>query len=206
MLFVASLVLSLSLPRAIFGQGFDAIVRAGAGIDSEGGRVFGGQFGFVDFGASSSVEMALTLFEGHLVEDYRVLVRTSFGRDEPYDYHEDTRVRGAGGIASLLIGHGPRDSRGPYVALGLGLGAFDVDWHIESATDQFLGSARPTGGSVREEDGVLLGGLGSLGVGFRVHRRLDLRVHSLTMMTPSTDSREDIKLLTTFLLTAGLGI
>lgn len=204
--FVAILFLSLSLPCAISGQGFDAVLRAGAGIDSGGGRVLGGQFGIVDFGASNSVEMVLTLFEGRLAEDHSVLVRTSSGRDEPYDYHEETRVRGAGAIASILIGHGPRDSRGPYVALGLGLGAFGVDWHIESLTDRFLGSARPTGGSLREEDVLLLGGLGSLGLGFRVHRRLDVRAHALTMMTPSTDSREDLKLVTNIMLMAGVGM
>jgi hypothetical protein len=204
--FAAILFLALGLPCAISAQGFGGFLRAGAGIDSAGGPVLGAQIELVDFGTSHSVEMALTLFEGHLVEDYSLLVRTSLGRDEPYDYHEDTRVRGAGAIASILIGHGPKDSRGPYLALGLGLGAFGVDWHIESATDQLLGSARPTGGSMREEDGLLFGGLGSLGLGFRVNRRLDLRAHALTMMTPSTHSREDIKLVTTMLLTAGLGM
>jgi hypothetical protein len=204
--FAAILFLTLSLPCAISAQGFGAFLRAGAGIDSAGGSVLGAQIELVDFGTSHSVEMALGIFEGRLVEDRRVLVRSSLGRDEPHDYHEDTRVRGAGAIASVLVGHGPRDSRGPYGTLGLGLGAFGVDWHIESPTDRFLGTARPTGGSLIEEDTLLLGGLGSLGLGFRVHRRLDVRAYTLMLLTPSTDTREDIKLLTSFMLTAGIGI
>src|SRR5688572_11452195 len=151
------LFLYLCLPCGISAQGFDLVLRAGAGIDSGGGRVLGGQFGLVDFGTSSSVEMALTVFEGHLVEDYRVFVRASSGRDEPYDYHEETEARGAGLMGNVLMGHGPRDSRGPYIALGLGLGAFGVDWHIESPNDRFLGNALQTGGSIREEEGLLLG-------------------------------------------------
>ena len=206
MLRVALLFLSLCVPCGISAQGFGVVLRAGAGIDSAGGRVLGGQIELVDFGASSSVEMALAVFEGRLVEDYRVAAPTSLGFDVPHDYHEETQVRGAGAIATILIGHGPRDSRGPYVALGLGLGALDVDWHVESPTDRFLGSARPNGGSTRQEDGLLLGGLGSLGLGFRVHRRLDVRAHALTLMTPSTDTREEIKLVTTFMLTAGVGL
>jgi hypothetical protein len=124
----------------------------------------------------------------------------------PDEYHEDTRVRGAGPIASILIGHGPRDSRGPYVGLGLGIGVFDVNWHVESATDRFLGTARASGGSSRQEDSLLLGGLGSLGLGFRLHRRMDVRAQALTLMVPSTDTREDAKLLTVLLFTAGVRI
>ena len=205
MLRFAMICLALAFPHAALAQGLGAVLRAGAGIDVQGERVIGGQVGLVDFGTSSSVEMALAVFEGRLVEDYRVYTDNGI-RLVPDDYHEDTRVRGAGPIASVLIGQGPRDSRGPYLALGLGLGVFDVDWHVESPTDRSLGTVRPTGGSFSQEDGLLLGALGSLGLGFRVHRRLDIRAQALTMMTPSTDAREDAKLLTTFLLTVGVGI
>jgi hypothetical protein len=43
-----------------------------------------------------------------------------------------------------------------------------------------------------------------VGLGFRVHRRLDLRAHALTLLTPSTEAREDLKLLWAFMLTTGL--
>jgi hypothetical protein len=199
-----ALALPLGSPHAVWAQGVGTVLRAGAGVDSQGGLVFGGQIALVDFGASSSVEMALAAFEGRLVEDY--------SGEEPgpivaiqHDYHEDTRARGAGLIGSLLIGHGPRDSRGPYIALGLGIGALDVDWRVESPTARDLGPARPTGGSMREEHGLLPGGLGNVGLGFRLHRRLDLRAQALTLMAPSTDARENLKLLTVFTLTAGVG-
>jgi hypothetical protein len=186
-------------PMAGRAQGLAPVLRAGAGVDSEGESVLGGQIGLVDFGSSSSVEIAIAVFEAHLVEDYR-------SPDLPHEYHEDTRVRGAGPLASLLVGDGPRGSRGPYLAVGLGLGVFDVDWIVESPTDAGLGSVRGGGGSMRTEDGLLLGGLGSLGLGFRVHRYLDIRVHALSLLAPSTDAREDLKLLASFMLTAGVGL
>ncbi len=202
---IAVICLALALPQAAWSQGLGAGLRAGAGIDAQGEPVLGGQIELVDFGTSSSVELAVAVFEGRLVEDYRVLTDNGIAL-VPDDYHEDTRVRGAGPIASLLVGQGPRDSRGPYLAVGLGLGVFAVEWHVESPTDDSLGTLRPSGGSVRAEDAVLLGALGNLGLGFRIHRRLDLRAHALTLMTPSTDAREDAKLLTTFMITAGVGI
>jgi hypothetical protein len=181
------------------------VLRAGAGVDSQGERVLGGQVGLVDFGSSSSVEIALALFEARLVQDYIGFTPGVIGPDE-HEYHEDTRVRGAGPIASILIGHGPRDSRGPYLALGLGVGVFDVDWRVESPTDRNLGSPRPPGGSMREQKALLPGGLGSAGVGYRLHRRVDLRVQALTLMAPSTNEREDAKFLTSLMLTAGVGL
>jgi hypothetical protein len=203
---IAIVCLGLALPHAAWAQGLGAVLRAGAGVDSQGERVLGGEIGLVDFGASSSVEIGLALFEGRLVEDYEGSALGVLGFDVLHEYHEDTRVRGAGLIASLLVGQGPQDSRGPYLALGLGLGVLDVDWYVESPTDRDLGTRRPTGGSIREEEALLPGGLGSVGLGFRVHRRLDLRAHALTQMTPSTDARENAKFLTTFMLTAGVGI
>jgi hypothetical protein len=195
-----------SLPHAAWSQGLGAVLRAGAGIDSQGDRVVGAQIGIIDFGNSSSVEIAVALFEASLVQNYSSPVPGLLGTDVLNDYHEDTRVRGAGPIASVLIGQGPRDSRGPYLGLGLGMGAFDVDWLVESPHDRDLGTARPGGGSMRDEDTLLLGGLGSVGLGFRFHRRLDVRAQALTLLTPSTGSREDAKLLTTFVLMAGVGI
>jgi hypothetical protein len=182
------------------------VLRAGAGVDSEGESVLGGQIGLVDFGSSSSVEIAIAFFQARLVEDYSGLVQDPFGNLQPHRYHEDTEVRGAGPLASILIGEGPRGSRGPYLAVGLGLGVFEVDWHVESPTDRELGSARPGGGSMREEQTLLPGGLGNVGLGFRVHRHLDVRAHMLTLLTPSTDQREDLKLLATFMLSAGVGL
>jgi hypothetical protein len=205
-----SAILSLALsfawasPYAARAQGIAPVLRAGAGLDSEGESVLGGQIGIVDFGTSSAVEIALAFFEARLVEDYGGRAPNRFGEDEPHQYHEDTEVRGVGPLASLLAGDGPRGSRGPYLALGLGVGAFQVDWHVVSPTDGALGAAQPGGGSLREESVLLPGGLGSVGLGYRVHRRLDLRAHALTLLTPSTNTREDLKLLSAFMLTAGL--
>ncbi len=201
----ALLLVGLCLPFAISAQGLGGVVRAGGGVDATGRTVVGGQVEFVDFGTSSSVELALTVFEARRVEDFRGTTQGPFG-EGTHDYHEDTRVRGAGVITSVLIGHGPRDSRGPYLAVGLGLGLFDVDWHVESPTDVLLGSVRPTGGSIREEDALLLGGLCNVGLGFRLHRRIDVRAQALTLMTPPTDARRDVKLLATFTISAGVGI
>lgn len=201
----AAVCLALWLPFAISAQGL-GVLRAGAGVDAQGRKVLGGQVEFVDFGASSSVEVALTVFEARLVEDFQGLGGGRIAPDLLHNFHEDTRLRGAGVIPSLLIGHGPRDSRGPYLALGLGLGLFDVDWHVESPTDESLGTTRSTGGSIRMEDALLLGGLGSLGVGYRIHRRIDVRAQALSLLTPPTDARRDAKLLATFILTAGIGI
>jgi hypothetical protein len=205
MLRIALICLALALPHAAWAQGFGAVLRGGAGIDAQGERVLGGQIELVDFGASSSVEMAFALFESRLIEDYQVSTSNGIAL-VPDDYHEDTRVRGAGPIASILVGHGPRDSRGPYLGVGLGVGMLDVDWHVESPTDRSLGTVRPGGGSMRREGTLLLGGLGSLALGFRVHRRLDVRAQALTQMVPSTDAREDAKFLTVLLFTAGVRI
>ena len=205
MALLALVFVSLCLPNALSGQELGVGIRVGAGIDGEG-SVVGGQVELVDFGTSSSVELALAVFGARLVEDYRDIVDGGPFGPITHDYHESTRVRGAGLIASILIGQGPRDSRGPYLAVGLGLGPFDVDWHIESPTYTFLGSPRPAGGSIREQHRPILGGLGSLGLGLRIHRRLDVRAQALTLMAPTTDARRDLKLIATYTLTAGVGI
>jgi len=203
---VLLIALVVSLAHAADAQGLSPVLRGGAGVDSAGRGVFGGQIGLVDFGSSSSVEFAVALFEARLAEDYVGLLPGPFGNDVPHENHEDTRVRGVGPLASVLIGDGPRGSRGPYLAVGLGLGAFDSVWNVESPTANGLGNARPGGGSMRTEERLLLGGLASLGLGLRVHRRLDVRAQALTLMTPSTDERENAKLLATFMLTAGVGL
>jgi hypothetical protein len=38
----------------------------------------------------------------------------------------------------------------------------------------------------------------------RVHRYVDLRAQGLALIVPSTDAREDMKIVTTLTLTAGL--
>jgi hypothetical protein len=198
------ILVGLFLPSVGSAQGVGVMLRAGAGLDREG-PVVGGQVEFVDFGRSSSVEVALAVFEARLIEAHQGTTTGPFG-SALHDYHEETRVRGAGLIASLLLGQGPRDSRGPYLAVGLGLGLLDVGWQVESPTDVQLGTPRAGGGSLRKEDGPMLGGLGSVGLGLRVHPRLDVRAQALTLMAPPTDTRRDVKLLATFMLTAAIGI
>src|SRR5688572_16472244 len=180
MLRSAIVLLGLSVPSVASAQGVGGVLRAGVGVDANGGSVLGGQVALIDFGQSSSVELAIHAFSASSADEYRT---------DPHDYHEDTRVRGVGLVGSVLVGHGPRESRGPYLALGLGLGPMDVDWRAESPTDRFLGTPNATGGSFGEEHRVLLGGLSTVGLGLRLHPRVDVRTQMLTLLAPPTDKR-----------------
>jgi hypothetical protein len=161
--------------------------------------VYAGQLEIVEFGSWSSVEVGISALEGGRAEDYRA--------DQglrAHDYHEETHVRGLALTASLLLGHPPRDSRGPYLLFGLGLGPIDVDWRRDSATDGSLGSAIAGGGSFAAEGGILVGSMGNAGVGLRVHPHVDVRAQALTLVVPSTDAREDMKIVSALTLTAGI--
>ena len=87
---------------------------------------------------------------------------------------------------------------------GLGLGPIDADWRAESTTDDALGSPLAGGGSFATESGILVGSMGSAGLGMRLHSNVDVRAQALALVVPSTDAREDMKVVATFTLTAGL--
>ncbi len=193
------LLLPQVLPQAGAAQTFGAGVRAGAGWDGAGETVYAGQLEIVEFGRWSSVEVGISAFEGGKIEDYAQLVDL-----DSHDYHEETHARGIALTATLLLAHSPKDSRGPYALLGLGLGPIDVDWRADSATDPELGSPLAGGGSFSRESGVMVGSMGSAGIGMRIHRNVDLRAQALALVVPSTDTREDMKMVATFTLTAGL--
>ncbi|MGE0157934.1 MAG: hypothetical protein AB7T31_00905 [Gemmatimonadales bacterium] len=195
----ALLCVGLLAPHAVAAQALGGGVRGGAGWDTRGERVYMGQLEIIEFGQWSSVEVGISALGGGTAEDYQTV------RDlRTHDYHEETRVRGLTLTASLLLAHAPKDSRGPYLLFGLGLGPIDVDWRADSPTDVTLGSPRPGGGSVRTEDGVMVGTMGTAGIGMRVHRWVDLRAQGLTLLVPSTDLREDMKVVATLTFTAGL--
>jgi hypothetical protein len=190
--------LGMTLPHAAAAQAIGAGLRGGAGWDRAGETVYVGQLEIVEFGRWSSVEVGVSAFEGAVTEDYQ---RVSF---RTYDYHEETLVRGLALTGSLLLAHAPKDSRGPYLLLGLGLGPIDVDWRTESLTDPSLGAPSADGGSFTSEGRILVGSMGNAGIGMRVHRNVDLRAQGLALVVPSTDAREDMKIVTTLTLTAGL--
>jgi hypothetical protein len=194
--------LGVALPCAVqvaSAQVLGAGLRAGAGWDGRGETVYVGQLELVEFGRWSSVEVGVSAFEGGVAEDYR---RTPEQRT--YDYHEETHVRGVALTAGILLWHPPKDSRGPYVVLGLGVGPIDVDWRTESPTDGALGSPLGSGGSYATDNGILAGSLGNAGLGMRLHAHVDVRAQGLMLVVPSTDTREDMKIVRTLTLTAGL--
>jgi hypothetical protein len=88
--------------------------------------------------------------------------------------------------------------------VGLGLGPIDVDWRTDSPTDTSLGSPLAGGGSFRSEGRILVGSMGNAGIGMRVHRYVDVRAQGLLLIVPSTDAREDMKIVNTLTLTVGL--
>jgi hypothetical protein len=195
----ALLIAGLLVPDTSAAQGIGAGLRGGAGWDTTGDGVWAGQLEIVEFGRWSSVEVGLSAFEGGLVEDYtRTVERRS------HDYHEETHLRGLALTASLLIGHAPEDSRGPYALVGLGIGPIDVGWRAESPTDPSLDSPRTGGGSFSIENGILPAPVANAGVGMRVHRHVDVRAQGVLFIAPSTDTREDMKAVAALTFTTGL--
>lgn len=167
--------------------------RFGVGTDISGGIAYGGQIDYTLFQGDNSLEFGLAFFGGSFEED------SSNGVN---DYHEETDILVFGGMANYLPRHGV-DSGGPYFVVGLGVGAFSVNWREESPTDTSLGSALAGGGSFQEEDGTTAGLIVNLGMGHRFTEKFDLRVQVPTFFISSGDSRES-QVVPTFTLTAGI--
>jgi hypothetical protein len=175
-------------------------IRGGVGVDRAGRTVYTGQLEVTEVGGSSSAQVALAGFDARWIDDRQVF---DSRRLRSYDYHEEVRVRGGGVVASILPWH-RRDEGGPYVALGLGVGPMIVDWRLESATDTRFATPLPGGGTFVEEEKVQLGSMLSVGLGLRVHRHVDFRAQTLALVVPSSDVREELKVVPTFTLTTGL--
>lgn len=195
----AAVLLGGAAPDAASAQRVGAFIRVGSGVDSNGHRAHVGQIELVDSGRSTSVELALSLFQARVIEQYRA----SDARFT-HDYREETQAPGVALMANLLLRHS-RDLRGPYAVAGLGLGVLDVDWKLWSATDDDLGLPLPGGGSEASENGPALGSMLNLGLGFRLFRHADVRAQALTVLVPSTVQREDLKFVHALTLSAGLG-
>lgn len=197
------LLLSLVASDPLSAQGRTAFgIRGGAGLVKTGEAVYGGQIEMADVDGSGtgSVEVALTGWGGaRTTSDYELR-----RGDLTHRYHEEMRISGLGLLASYLWAP-LRRTGGPYLAFGLGLGPLWVDWRADS-TDPRFGTPAAEGGSFRAEEGVQLGSLLSFGIGQRLHERLDVRAQMLTLLVPSTDAREDAKLVPLFTLTTGIGL
>jgi len=191
-------LLGIALPHAASAQ-VGAGLRGGSGWDRDGETVYAGQLEIVEFGRWSSVEVGLSALEGGRTGSYQG--QTGF---ITHDYREAMQVRGLALTAGLLLAHAPKDSRGPYVLLGLGLGPIDVDWRTDSPTDPTLGSPSAGGGSFTAEAGILVGSMGTAGLGMRLHRNVDVRAQAISLIVPSTDIREDMEIVGTLTFTAGI--
>jgi hypothetical protein len=186
------------LPHAASAQ-VGAGLRGGAGWDLDGESVYAGQLELVEFGQWSSVEVGLSALDGGRTSSYQG--QRGF---LTHDYREAMQVRGLALTAGLLLAHAPKDSRGPYLLLGLGLGPIDVDWRTESPTDPALRSPAPGGGSFTAEAGIMVGSMGAAGLGVRLHRNVDVRAQATSLIVPSTDLREDMKIIGALTFTAGI--
>jgi hypothetical protein len=196
----ATLVLVwLALPTESTAQGLGGGLRIGAGVDTAGRVAYGVQLELIEFGTSSSFELALHAFGATRVENYEFYYFSTLRQ-----YHEESRLRGLGIIANLLARHA-RESSGPYLVLGVGLGPLEVDWRVESATDPTMSTPLPNGGSFDAEKRRTVGSLVNLGIGWRIDRRLDLRAQILTALASPTDVREDLKIVPAATLSVGIG-
>jgi hypothetical protein len=191
-------LLGIALPHAASAQ-IGAGLRGGAGWDRDGETVYAGQLEIVEFGRWSSVEVGLSALDGGSTRSYQG--QTGF---LTHEYQEAMQVRGLALTAGLLLAHAPKDSGGPYVLLGLGLGPIDVDLRTDSPTDTTLGSPSAGGGSFTAEAGILVGSMGTAGLGMRLHRNVDVRAQAISLIVPSTDIREDMKIVGTLTFTAGI--
>ena len=196
-LVMAVLVGTLAAPATVSAQGRGMLgVRGGAGVGA-GGAVYSGQIELVDTDGGGSVELAVGGWSGvRTTADYQVREFSLV-----HDYHEEMRVRGFGILASYLWSLSRRRT-GPYLAMGIGLGPLWVDWRTDS-TDRGFGTPVAGGGSFRAEEGVQVGSLLSVGLGHRLHERLDLRAQVVSLLVPSTVERRDAKLLPLLMLTTG---
>jgi hypothetical protein len=191
-------LLGLALPHAVSAQ-LGVGLRGGAGWDRDGETVYAGQLELVEFGRWTSIEVGLSALEGGRTESYQG--QRGF---LAHEYQETMQIRGLALTAGLLLAHAPKNSRGPYVLLGLGLGPIDVDWRADSPTDPDLGSPAAGGGSFTTEAGILVGSVGTAGLGMRLHRNVDVRAQGLSLIVPSTNTREDMKIVATLTFTAGI--
>jgi hypothetical protein len=201
MLALAMLLAGPVAPCPLSAQGRTMLgLRGGAGVGTAGEAVYVGQIELVDMDRGGSVELAVSGWSGvRRAEDRQSRVHSFV-----YDYHEEMRVWGFGVLASYLWAPLRRNT-GPYVALGLGVGPIWVDWRTDS-TDPRFGSPAPGGGTFRAEEGVSIGSLLSVGLGQRLHERLDLRAQVLSLLVPSTTVRERAELVPLLTLTAGVGL
>jgi hypothetical protein len=194
---------------ALIGQPLEAQLstrlgaRVGAGIDGTGRMVYVGQIDFTDFGEAHSVELAVVAMGARLDQAFTAGGGGGVGGSAHFEYEELTRAEGIGLIGSLLIGHVPGRGR-PYLLAGIGPAVLSVDWRLASSTDHKLGTPRLAGGSFREEHVRKLGSVAQLGVGVRVRDRFDLRAQGQALVVPSTDAREDMKVLHTITLSTGI--
>lgn len=181
------------------GQGVWRGARIGVGVDTHGELAGAGQLEVISYGESrGSAELALVGVRGGTFEQYEANRGTT-----THQYREKTDVTGLGLVASYLFGYFEGD-RGPYLGLGLGLGALDVDWRLSSPTDNFQVVPTWTGGTTGEQ-AVVLGTMVNVLLGLQVHRHADLRAQLLTLLASSTDRREDLKFVPVLTLSAGLG-
>lgn len=196
---IAATWVTFGAPHDASAQGSMRGIRGGVGMDTTGELAYSAQIEINDFGDGGSAELAIGIFGAGSAERYR---RTRNSRVN--EYREQTSVAGLGLMANYLFMHSP-ESRAPYLLLGVGLGALDVDWTIESPGDSAVGPPLPGGGFANTEDGIVLGSMVNVGIGLRLHDNADLRAQALTMLVSSTEAREDLKFIPALTLTAGLG-
>lgn len=163
--------------------------------------MYSGQIEIIDTDGGGSVEVAVGGWSG---------VRTTADYQERdfslvYDYHEEMHVRFGFGVLASYLWAPSRRRTGPYLAMGIGLGPLWVDWRTDS-TDRRFGTPLPDGGSFRAEEGIQVGSLLSVGLGHRLHERLDLRAQVVSLLVPSTRKREEATLLPLFMLTTGFAL
>lgn len=188
----------LTSPHSAGAQGLMPGLRGGGGVDVTGGGVFSAQLEFTELGSSNSVRVGVMGVGGaHLIDEY-----TLVHSEREYAYREATRIWSVALVANYLLGYS-MGATGPYVALGLGLGPQWVDWRLESAYGR-AGEPLQGGGSFLEQDGLMLGTTLNAGLGLRLHDHFDVLAQALVLVAPSTDLREDLKLMPAFLLTTGI--
>jgi len=196
---VGLLCVAVLAPTSVGAQDLAALgLRAGAGIDRGGEVVYDAQIDLTDLSGSPAVGLAFRGFGEVFASKSYESVRGS----RTWQDQEEMRVWGVALMADFLFRHS-RETRGPYVALALGVGPLWVQWRLES-TDPGVGDPLPGGGGFLEEDGLTVGSMMSAGLGQRLHRRVDLRAQATAVLVPSTDQREDLALIPLFTLTTGV--
>jgi hypothetical protein len=165
-------------------------VHAGAGISGGGDLVYEALIDLADLSCSPGVAVALRAFGE---ASARRTTPVSPTREE----QEEMRVWGVGLIAEVLLRHS-LETRGPYVAVGLGVGPLWFRWRLDS-----IGPGVPPEIGA-EEEGLTVGSILSAGLGQRLHPSVDVRAQATAVLVPSTDLREDLALIPFFTLTAGV--